>query len=80
MTAERSTHFAYDHTETARSSTEVPVSLLVRRERRAFSAGATPARQLSFQPVAIGAAMEVTISSKPLMEKGRLAAQQVGRP
>ena len=28
MTAERSTHFAYDHTETARSSTEVPVPLL----------------------------------------------------
>ena len=50
---------------------QVPVPLLVRRERRAFSAGAIPARQLSFQPVAIGAAMEVTISSKPSMEKGR---------
>jgi len=56
------------------------VPLLVRRERRAFSAGAISARQLSFQPVAIGAAMEVTISSKPSMEKGRIAAQRVGRP
>ena len=32
---------------------------------RVSSAGANPARQLSFQPVAIGAAMEVTKSSKP---------------
>jgi hypothetical protein len=48
--------------------------------RRAFSAGAIPARQLSFQPVAIGAAMEVTISSEPSMQKGRLATQRVDRP
>ena len=33
----------------------------------ASPAGVIPARQLSFQPVAIGAAMEVTKSSKPLM-------------
>ena len=41
---------------------------------------AVPPGNWSLPPVAIGAAMEVTISSKPLMEKGRLAAQQVGRP
>ncbi|MCZ6760762.1 MAG: hypothetical protein O7D29_10415 [Gemmatimonadetes bacterium] len=49
-------------------------------KRCAFSAGVIPARQLSFQPVAVGAAMEVTISSKPLMKKDRLAVQRVGRP
>ena len=32
---------------------------------RASSAGAIPARQLSFQPVVIGAAMEETKSSEP---------------
>jgi hypothetical protein len=36
---------------------------------RASSAGVIPARQLSFQPVAIGAAMEVTKSLKPSMER-----------
>ncbi len=36
-------------------------------ESCASSAGVIPARQLSFQPVAIGAATEVTKSSKPLM-------------
>jgi hypothetical protein len=38
-------------------------------QRRASSAGANPARQLSFQPVAVGAAMEVTKSSEPLMQR-----------
>jgi hypothetical protein len=55
-------------------------SLLVRRERRAFSVGVSPTRQLSFQPVAIGAATEVTKSSEPSMSKGRKATQRVGRP
>ena len=31
--------------------------------------GASPTRQLSFQPVAIGAAVEVTILLKPSMER-----------
>ena len=35
------------------------------------SAGANPARQLSFQPVAIGAAVEVTKPPEPSMAKGR---------
>jgi hypothetical protein len=34
-------------------------------QRRCRSAGANPARQLSLQPVAIGATMEVTKSLKP---------------
>ena len=38
-------------------------------KRRTSSAGASPARQLSLQPVAIGAAGEATNSSKPSMEK-----------
>jgi hypothetical protein len=38
-------------------------------KRRRFSGGAIPPRQLSLQPVAIGAAMEVTISPEPLMER-----------
>src|SRR4051812_28912516 len=39
-------------------------------ERCRSSAGATPARQLwSFQPVAIGAAVEVTRPSEPSMER-----------
>ena len=47
---------------------------------RAFSAGVIPARQLSFQPVAIGAAMEVTKSSEPSTE-GSLwrLCEQAGR-
>ena len=36
-------------------------------ERRRFSAGAIPARQLLLQPVATGAVMEETKSSKPLV-------------
>ena len=40
-----------------------PVS--VRRERRAFSVGENPTRQLSLQPVAIGAVVEVTKRPKP---------------
>ena len=37
--------------------------------RRRSSVGATPTRQLSFQPVVIGAAVEATILPKPLMER-----------
>lgn len=33
--------------------------------RRSFSGGEIPARQLSLQPVAIGAAVEVTKQSRP---------------
>src|SRR5690606_11332292 len=36
-------------------------------ERRRFSVGAKPTRQLSLQPVAIGAGMEVTKLLKPLV-------------
>ena len=36
-------------------------------ERRALSVGEIPTRQLSLQPVAIGAAVEVTKQSKPLV-------------
>jgi N-methylhydantoinase A len=38
---------------------------VVRRERRGFSVGAIPTRQLSFQPVATGADVEVTKRLKP---------------
>ena len=38
-------------------------------QRRASSAGANPARQLSFQPVAVGATMEVTKSLKPSTQR-----------
>jgi hypothetical protein len=34
-------------------------------QRRASPAGASPARQRSFQPLAVGATMEVTKSPKP---------------
>ena len=34
-------------------------------QRHGFPAGANPARQLSFQPVAIGAVVEVTKRLKP---------------
>jgi hypothetical protein len=48
-------------------------------QRRASSAGANPARQLSFQPVAVGATMEVTKSLKPSTQRvafGGLASRQ----
>src|SRR5262249_59479018 len=45
------------------------VSPLCAVQRRRSSVGVTPTRQLSLQPVAIGAAMEVTKSPKPLMER-----------
>ena len=48
-------------------------------QRRRCSVGATPTRQLSFQPVAIGAAVEATILSKHRMERaawGGPASQQ----
>src|SRR5271154_5021897 len=38
-------------------------------QRRRFSAGAIPARQLSLRPVAIEAAVEATRSLKPSMER-----------
>ena len=41
----------------------------VRRERRQFSVGANPTRQVSLQPAAIGEAVEVTKPSEPLMER-----------
>jgi hypothetical protein len=37
----------------------------VRRERRRFSVGENPTRQLSLQPVAIGAAVEAMKPLKP---------------
>jgi hypothetical protein len=43
------------------------VKIMCAVQRRASSAGSNPARQLSFQPAAVGAAMEVTKASKPLM-------------
>ncbi len=43
--------------------------LLCAVPRRASSAGANPARHLSFQPVAVGAAMEATKSSKPSTQR-----------
>jgi hypothetical protein len=39
-------------------------NIAVRRERRHFSVGATPTRQLSFRPVAIGTVVEVTKQSE----------------
>ena len=41
----------------------------VRRERRLFSAGGNPARQLSFWPVAVGVTAEVTKPLEPPMER-----------
>jgi hypothetical protein len=41
----------------------------VRRERRRSSAGEIPAWQLSLQPVAIGAVVEVTKRLKPLVQR-----------
>ena len=44
------------------------------------SVGANPTRQLSFQPVAIGAAVEVTKLPKPLMKRvARRPREQAGR-
>ena len=44
------------------------------------SVGASPTRQLSLQPVAIGAAVEVTIAPKPSMERaGQRPREQAGR-
>ena len=43
--------------------------LLVRRGAASIFGGDNPTRQLSLQPVAIGAAMEVTISPEPSMER-----------
>jgi hypothetical protein len=48
-------------------------------QRRRSTVGATPTRQLSLRPVAIGAAVEVTKLPKPSMEKvasGDLASRQ----
>jgi hypothetical protein len=43
--------------------------VMVRREKAPTFSGHNPTRQLSLQPVAIGAAMEVTKSPKPSMER-----------
>ena len=55
----------------------------VRRERRRVSVGVTPTRQLALQPVAIGAANEVTTSPKPSMSRattgGSASSQAVTR-
>jgi len=48
---------------------ERAASSLCAVQRHRSSAGAIPARQLSLQPVAIGAVVEVTILPKPLMER-----------
>jgi hypothetical protein len=40
---------------------------LVRRERRVLSVGEIPTRQLSLQPVATGAVVEITKRPKPLV-------------
>ena len=53
----------------------------VRVKRRGSSAGANPARQLwSLQPVAIGAAVEVTKPPEPWMQRVALATPRAGRP
>jgi hypothetical protein len=53
---------------------------LVCRARCRSSVGASPTRQLSFQPVVIGATMEVTTSSEPSMERAaRRPREQSGR-
>ena len=48
-------------------------------QRHILSAGAIPARQVSFQPVAIGTAVEVTKQSK-LSIKGSIGIQRACRP
>src|SRR5258708_26186595 len=59
----------------------VSVQLVWRAVKRCRSSvGAIPTRQLSLQPVAIGAAMEVTRSPKPSMERVVLRPrEQAGR-
>ena len=50
-------------------------------KRRGSSAGANPARQLlSLQPVAIGAAVEVTKPPEPSMQRVASATPRAGRP
>ena len=56
------------------------VKILCAVQRCASSAGVNPARQLSFQPVAIGAAVEVTTLSEPSMERVVLATPRADRP
>jgi hypothetical protein len=52
----------------------------VRRECRVSSAGISPARQLSFWPVATRVAVEMTKLSEPLVERSLLAIREsVGR-
>jgi ribose 1,5-bisphosphokinase PhnN len=49
-------------------------------QRCRSSVGETPTRQLSFQPVAIGAVVEVTKLPKPLMERTvKRFREQAGR-
>jgi hypothetical protein len=49
-------------------------------QRRASSSGANPSRQLSFQPVAVGAAMEVSNRRSLGLNGSLVATQRVGRP
>jgi len=56
---ERSSH------EVQTSTQRVNPHFSVRRERRCFSVGVSPTRQLSLQPAAIGATVEVTKRLKP---------------
>jgi len=52
----------------------------VRREKAQISSGCEPTRQLSLQPEAIGAVMEVTKSPKPLVQRVAVATWQACRP
>jgi hypothetical protein len=59
---------------------EIANQFLCAVQRRRSSVGANPTRQLSFQPVAIGAVVEVTKLPKPLMERvGKRPREQAGR-
>jgi hypothetical protein len=49
-------------------------------QRRRSSVGVSPTRQLSFQPVAIGAVVAVTKLPKPSMERTVQAVPRAGRP
>ena len=51
----------------------------VRRERRGSSVGENPTRQLTLQPVAIGAAVEEMKPLKPLMERVTLVIRRACR-
>jgi len=54
-------------TRSRRVAPTLPPLMQCAVKRRVLSVGETPTRQLLLQPVAIGAAVEVTKRSKPLM-------------